>query len=42
MPQGAMAVTARLLAFARPTPDNVFKIPLVERTLGAVLAEARS
>jgi xanthine dehydrogenase YagS FAD-binding subunit len=42
MPQGAMAVSARLLAFARPTPDNAFKIPLVERTLGAVLAEARS
>lgn len=42
MPRGAKAVTGQLLAGARPTPDNAFKIPLVERTLGAVLAEARS
>jgi xanthine dehydrogenase YagS FAD-binding subunit len=42
MPQGAKAVTARLLADAKPTHDNAFKIPLVERTLGAVLAGARS
>lgn len=41
MPGGAKAVTARLLAGARPTRDNGFKIPLVERTLGAVLAGAR-
>lgn len=42
LPQGAKAVTAQLLAGARPTPDNAFKVALVERTLGAVLAEARS
>jgi xanthine dehydrogenase YagS FAD-binding subunit len=42
MPRGAKAVAARLLAGARPTHDNAFKLPLVERTLGAILAEARS
>ncbi len=41
MPHGAKAVTARLLADAKPTRDNAFKLPLVERTLGAVLAEAK-
>jgi xanthine dehydrogenase YagS FAD-binding subunit len=41
LPQGAKAVTARLLADAKPTPDNAFKLTLVERTLGAVLADAR-
>ncbi|MET0616877.1 MAG: xanthine dehydrogenase family protein subunit M, partial [Luteibacter sp.] len=41
MPQGAKAVTAQLLAGAQPTEQSAFKIPLVERTLGAVLAEAR-
>ena len=42
MPQGAKAVTARLLAGAQPTHDNAFKLPLVERTLAAVLAQART
>jgi len=42
MPEGAKAVTARLLAGARPTHDNAFKLPLVERTLAAVLAQART
>jgi xanthine dehydrogenase YagS FAD-binding subunit len=41
MPRGAKAVTAALLADAKPTRENAFKMPLVERTLGAVLAEAR-
>jgi xanthine dehydrogenase YagS FAD-binding subunit len=41
MPRGAKAVTARLLADAKPTRENAFKLRLVERTLGAVLAEAR-
>jgi xanthine dehydrogenase YagS FAD-binding subunit len=41
MPRGAKAVTARLLADARTTPDNSFKLRLVERTLAAVLAEAK-
>ena len=42
MPRGAKAVTAQLLAGAKPTHENAFKLPLVERTLGAVLAEARA
>ena len=41
LPQGAKAVAARLLDGAKPTHDNEFKVPLVERTLGAVLAQAR-
>jgi xanthine dehydrogenase YagS FAD-binding subunit len=42
LPRGAKAVTAQLLADARPTPENEFKVKLVERTLSAVLAEARA
>jgi xanthine dehydrogenase YagS FAD-binding subunit len=42
LPQGAKAATARLLAGAQPTHDNAFKLPLVERTLAAVLAQART
>jgi len=42
MPRGAKAVTAKLLAGAKPTTENAFKLTLVERTLGAVLAQARS
>ncbi len=41
MPRGAKAVTEKLLAGARPTHENAFKLPLVERTLAAALAEAR-
>jgi xanthine dehydrogenase YagS FAD-binding subunit len=41
MPRGAKAVASRLLADAKPTRENAFKLRLVERTLGAVLAEAR-
>ena len=41
MPRGAKAVTEKLLAGASPTRENAFKLPLVERTLAAVLAEAR-
>ncbi len=41
MPRGAKAVAEGLLAGARPTHDNAFKLTLVERTLGAVLAQAR-
>lgn len=41
LPNGAKAATARLLADARPTDENKFKLKLVERTLGAVLTEAR-
>ena len=39
--KGAKATSAALLADARPTEQNRFKIDLVERTLGAVIAEAR-
>ena len=42
MPQGAKAVTARLLADAKPTQQNAFKMKLVERTLGAAIAEAKA
>jgi xanthine dehydrogenase YagS FAD-binding subunit len=41
MPRGAKAVAARLLADAKPTRENAYKLPLAERTLAAVLAEAR-
>ncbi|PYE30128.1 MULTISPECIES: FAD binding domain-containing protein [unclassified Rhizobium] len=41
LPQGARPATAALLADARPTEHNRFKIDLVERTLGAVIAEAK-
>ena len=41
MPRGAKAVTAQLLAGAHTTHENAFKLPLVERTLASVLAEAR-
>jgi xanthine dehydrogenase YagS FAD-binding subunit len=42
LPRGAKAATARLLEGATPTHDNAFKVPLVERTLAAVLAQART
>ena len=42
LPRGAKAVATRLLAGAKPTHDNEFKLTLVERTLEVVLAEARS
>ena len=41
MPKGAKAVAAKLFAGAKPTHDNAFKLRLAERTLGAVLTEAR-
>jgi len=40
--RGAKAATAALLDGARTTRENAFKLPLVERTLAAVLAEARA
>jgi xanthine dehydrogenase YagS FAD-binding subunit len=42
LPRGAKAVTARLLADAKPTTQNAFKVKLAERTLAGVLAQARS
>ncbi len=41
LPEGARATTAVLLKDARPQPENAFKISLAERTLAAVLAQAR-
>ncbi|TCR63098.1 xanthine dehydrogenase family protein subunit M [Bosea sp. BK604] len=41
LPRGAKAATEAILAGAKPTHDNAFKLPLVERTLGAVLTQAR-
>jgi xanthine dehydrogenase YagS FAD-binding subunit len=38
---GSKVFTAKLLADARPTEMNAFKIPLVERTLDAILTQAR-
>ena len=40
--RGAKAVAAGLLAGAKTTEHNAFKVPLVERTLASVLAEARA
>jgi xanthine dehydrogenase YagS FAD-binding subunit len=42
LPRGAKAVAKPLLAGAKPTHDNEFKLTLVERTLEVVLSEARS
>jgi xanthine dehydrogenase YagS FAD-binding subunit len=41
LPRGAKAVAAKLLAGAKPTERNAFKVPLVERTLAAALLEAK-
>jgi xanthine dehydrogenase YagS FAD-binding subunit len=42
LPAGAAAVTAKAFAGATPRDDNRFKITLAERTLAAILSEARS
>ena len=41
LPRGAKEVTDRLLAGAKPTEANAFKMALVQRTLGAVLTDAK-
>jgi xanthine dehydrogenase YagS FAD-binding subunit len=41
LPKGARAASNAILADAKPTEQNRFKVALVERTLGAVLSEAR-
>ena len=41
LPRGAKPAMAAILAGARPTNENVFKVTLAERTLASVLAEAR-
>ena len=42
LPQGAAATAETLLAGAQPTEHNAFKLTLVQRTLGAVIAQARA
>ena len=42
MNRGHKAVAQHLMAGARPAPDNAFKLALVERTLGSVMADART
>lgn len=41
LPNGAKTVVEKLLSGVRTTPDNAFKVTLVERTLASVLAEAK-
>ncbi|MFC5462239.1 FAD binding domain-containing protein [Massilia niabensis] len=40
MGRGAQGFAAALLAGARTTEDNAFKVPLVERTIASILADA--
>ena len=42
LPEGAAAVSERLLAGARPTDDNAFKATLAQRTIASVLAQAQA
>ena len=42
LPKGAQAVVGGLLAGAQTTHDNAFKLPLLERTIAAVLQQARA
>jgi len=42
LPRGPKVVAEQLLADAKPTYDNAFKLRLVERTLAATIDEARS
>ena len=41
LPRGAKAVTDRLFAGAKPSAQNEFKLLLAQRTLSAVLLEAK-
>ncbi len=41
LPRGAGAVAEQLLAGAKPTEENAFKLPLATRTIAAVLAQPR-
>jgi xanthine dehydrogenase YagS FAD-binding subunit len=42
MPRGSKAVTTQLLAGAKPTRDNTFKLRLLERTLAVVMTDAKA
>jgi xanthine dehydrogenase YagS FAD-binding subunit len=41
LPRGAQSTVAQMLAGARTTAENAYKLPLAERTLAAVLEQAR-
>jgi xanthine dehydrogenase YagS FAD-binding subunit len=41
LPKGARAVSSKLLAHAKATHDNAYKLKLVERTLSSVLSQAK-
>jgi len=41
LPRGARVVAEHLLAGARPTEENAFKLPLATRAIAAVLAQTR-
>ncbi|MFZ6733309.1 FAD binding domain-containing protein [Undibacterium sp. Ji42W] len=41
LPADAKSIADKLLASAKPTPGNAYKIALVQRTLQAVMAEAK-
>jgi xanthine dehydrogenase YagS FAD-binding subunit len=41
-PSGADAVASAVLQGAKPTPQNAFKLPLLGRTLAAVIAQANA
>lgn len=41
IPRGAKALASQLLAGAQPTEHNAFKLTLAERTLAAVMAQAK-
>jgi xanthine dehydrogenase YagS FAD-binding subunit len=42
LPRGAKATASAMLDGAKPTHDNAFKLALAERTMSAVLADARA
>jgi xanthine dehydrogenase YagS FAD-binding subunit len=42
LPRGAKETAAAIFAGAKPTKENAFKLTLAERTLAAVLAEAKT
>ncbi len=41
-PRGAKAVTGALLAGARTTDENAYKVTLVERTIASVMMQGKS
>ena len=41
LPRGVRTTVSAILADAKPTRENAFKLPLIERALGAILAQAQ-